>query len=124
MSPHHPKRRPQQSASSRLVHDPQTQVLQPLRGSADESGGERGVVPFHHRVPGHHHAVRGARVRQLPEMGHHVRHGESRVRVQRDGRDLELLIAEAGSVERLEGGTNRGRRGRGDERGDVRKRKA
>ena len=37
-------------------------------------------------------------------MGHHIGHGEGRVRVQRDGRYLELLIAEAGSVERLEGG--------------------
>lgn len=77
-------------------------MLQSLRGRVDESGGEGGVVPFDHRVPWHHHAVGGTGVRQLSEMGHHIRHGEGRVRVQRDGRDLELLIAEAGSVEGLE----------------------
>lgn len=101
-APHHSQRRPQQSTSSWLVDDPQTQVLQPLWGGVDESGGERGVVPFDHSVAGYHHAVGGAGVRQLPEMGHHIGHGEGRVRIQRDGRDLELLIAEAGGVERLE----------------------
>lgn len=77
-------------------------MLQSLRRGVDKSGGEGGVVPSDHGVPGNHHAVGGARVRQLAEVGHHIRHGESRIGVQRDGGDLELLIAEAGGVEGLE----------------------
>lgn len=84
-------------------------MLQSLRGGVDEGGGEGGVVPFDHGAPGYHHAVGGAGVRQLPEMGHHVGHGERRVGVQGDGRDLKLLIAKTGSVESLEGGKKRRR---------------
>lgn len=42
-------------------------------------------------------------------MGDHVGHGEGRVWIQRDGRYLELLIAEAGGVERLKGRWSRER---------------
>lgn len=84
-------------------------MLQALRGSADKRGREGGVVAFDNSVPGYHHAVGGAGFRQLPEMGHDIGHGEGRVRVQRDGRDLEFLIAEAGSVECLESTENQRR---------------
>lgn len=77
-------------------------MLQALRGGADKGGGEGGVVSFHHRVAWHAHAVRRSRVGQLAKMGHHIGHREGRVRIQRDGGDLKLLIAKTRRVECLQ----------------------
>lgn len=101
--PHHSQGRAKQGAS-RLVDDSKTQVLQTLGWRVDKSGGERWVVAFHHGIPGDHHVVGGTGVRQLPKMRHHVGNSEGRIRVQGDGRDLELLIPQTGSVEGLQGG--------------------
>lgn len=100
-NPHHSQWGAQQSIPPWLVDDSQAQVLQTLRGSIDKGGGKWGVIPFDYGVPRHHHTVGGAGVWQLAKMGHHVGHSEGRVRIQRDGRYLKLLIAEAGGVKRL-----------------------
>lgn len=77
-------------------------MLQALGGGADKRGGEGGVVSFHHGVARHAHAVGGAGVGQLAKVGDHIGDREGCVWIQRDGRDLELLIAEAWSVECLQ----------------------
>lgn len=118
---HHSQRGPQQSAASGLGDDSQAQVLQALGGGADKRGGEGGVVSFHHGVARHADAVGGAGVGQLAKVGHHIGHGEGRVWVQGDGRDLKLLIAEAGSVECLQGTEGRRRREEGVSQTDAAK---
>ena len=101
-NPHHSQGGPQQCTPSWLADHTQAEVLQALRGGVDKGGGEGGVFAPHHRIPGDHHAARGAPVRQLPKVGHHVGHCEGRVWVQGDGGDLKLLITQAGGVEGLE----------------------
>lgn len=68
----------------------------------DKGQGEGRVVSPHHRIPGGGQAT-ALPVRELSEVGHYIRHSEGLVRIQGDGGDLKLLIAQAGGVECLLG---------------------
>ena len=103
---HHSQCGAQKRTPSRLVHDPQTQVLQALWRCIHIRRGKRGVSTANYGIlrqatsPNRPPCASRA-VRQLLEVSLHVLHSEGRVWVQGDGWYFKLFIAKAGSVKGL-----------------------
>lgn len=94
---HHSQCGSEHGTGALLTH--QTQMLQSLWGSVHKRRGERRIVPTDHRVSWN--AGRWTSIGQLSEVRDHVWDAQRRVRVQRYGRDLKLLITQIGGVKRL-----------------------
>lgn len=96
--PHHSQSWSQHRSSSLLGH--QTQMLKSLCCWVYKGRGKRRVITLYHGIAGDDRSWTA--IAQLSEVRHHIRNTEGRVRVQRDGRDLKLLVAQTGGVESLE----------------------
>lgn len=98
--PTHQRRRAEKRPTYSLTHCPKVDLLQALRTAVDKGGGEGRVVGLDHQVAAEAPGARGP-AGAIAQLKVRVADAQSVVRIKRDGRDLKVLVPEAGSVERL-----------------------